>query len=145
MICLSGTRWISAAVTGSLPDRLRPHARGVPSARITVAAARPVAQIAREIERRLLPEHRARLEYCRQNKARHDELQSTRTQLADLLTAELGATVWISEHNGRMHVGGYGDPISAEVDILRGSVRFEIHANPARAPEIARLIARLRT
>ena len=115
---------------------------------ITVAETKPAAQIARDIERRLLPDYRELLATVRASKAASDKAEQERSDLLDELLAllGLGCERWTHNRHDELHIGKYGDQIHGSVEATYGGeAKFEIRTTPRNAAQaVAAAIAAAR-
>lgn len=140
-------------VLSSTMDReLAAHVRYNEQSRheITLSPSKTPGQIAREVQRRLLPDYRRVLTLARERKARHDEANAT----AAALLAEIDAALGIGSHRQprghsgdreELFFGHFGRGVSGRVQVLYGDdVEFESLRVPrAVAVELAAVIGRL--
>ncbi|WP_190821996.1 hypothetical protein [Saccharopolyspora pogona] len=103
---------------------------------INVSLSKGAARIARDIERRLLPEYLPALDAAKERQREHDEQESLREALIQDLIATLGGNARrVSWGNDSVTYGSFGDPVRADVRILSETVEFKV--------EIPRDLARL--
>jgi len=128
---------------------LRPHMPyNAKRAEITVSQAKSAAVIARDIERRLLPDLRNLLYTLRERKAQSDEYEAGRqTTLAAVLEALGGHGEAVTQRHGRetveARIGRYGNPVHGDLEVMGDEVKFTLRVSLALAPELARCIATL--
>lgn len=135
-----------AELTGSLNhdgQRLYehiPYGSKLPS--ITVSLAKSPQQIARDIERRLLPTYREIRTETLARKARSDQDELDRQGLAASLAAVLGVESE-NPNTAKLYIGSYGDPLHGDVSVRSASyeVEFSLRASPSLAIELAKAIA----
>lgn len=128
-------RWF---LTGKYRLELLEHARR-PELQITASITKTPAQIARELERRLLPDYRDNLAVAEARKATDDERTGERTALLDDaagVLAPLGlVTRWLED--GRLTAGAFGDPMTVD---LTADLRYPAVSNlPTRATVTVKL------
>lgn len=93
-------RWTIAGIYPESPASDRFAGDGKPMPRITVAATRTPAAIAREITRRLLPAYETRLADVRAHIVRATDDAAERERVAALLCAALPGTRPVAQHSG---------------------------------------------
>lgn len=107
---------------------------------ITVSAARTPAQIARDVERRLLAGYREALTAARAAKAAHDAREAAAAELTARIASILGGVVY--DHRPHtVHVGSWGEKLHGKVEVSGGDVHFDLWAQSDGAAEVASRIA----
>lgn len=107
--------------------------------KITVAVTKTPAQVAKEIQRRLLPGYRTMIEQARAEHEREVAAENRRQQLLGDLRVALGPEAEVLPHFNRVRLGDGPDRI--EVRVAGGSVEFDVHTTDARAVELAECLA----
>jgi hypothetical protein len=108
---------------------------------IGVSKAKSPATVAREIERRLLPDYRVILGQARERKANHDESERITSELLDQFVDILGGRLYQHDRSNTAHFGDYNN--GGKIQILSDDVQFEIRLPRARALEMASAVAAL--
>lgn len=118
---------------------------GVRSKEVSVSDTKSARQIARDIERRLLPEYRDALTLARKRKQESDADDARAAQLVTKLIAALGPDARYIEHSRAVVSGSYGQN-KCDVDVRpgRSHVEFTVHMKVAKAVELAAFIRALR-
>lgn len=141
-LCISGERGNPGEELGRHWPRPRRGQRKLTD-EIGVGAKRPADQIARDIQRRLLPDYHAALAEAREAKAGHDAREAAEAGLAAELAGILDARV--STHfPGRFHFGAWGEAAHGTVHVSDDTVCFEVRVSGQLAAEVARCLAAVR-
>jgi hypothetical protein len=130
-------------ISGSFPDRIdgrqawRP-ASGVSYPSINVAADKPAATVAKEIERRLMPDYLPLLAECREHIARWSKVAEETARTAAQLAEGVGGTV-DSRDSSFAHVKVPG--VYIKVAVTGSRVRFDgFSVGPKVAAQILALV-----
>lgn len=102
---------------------------------IGVSVSRGAATIAREIQRRLLPEYLPELARVQAHIADRGRMRAARMALAEELAAPIGARVVNDDRLNDTHVGGY--PVKFEIDYRADAGTVTIHG---ASPDVMRAI-----
>lgn len=136
-----------AKFSGSLPDDVYQARYGnLPS--ITTTLSKTPAQLAQEIERRLLSAYRPLLAEAQENRRDEDRRERVRDELAETLARTLGKYGTRSRHNDSsttsIHLGSSG-VISGDLEVSKYSerVKLDLRASGPAAIELAHAIVRL--
>jgi hypothetical protein len=109
---------------------------------ITVAAGTLPGDMARHIERRLLPEYRELHAAAQQRKREEDAEEARRDHVEAELLAALGKLGSTAPHAPRT-VFMYGGWLRGNFEVRNGEVKINLHTNGPAAVAIARLLAEL--
>lgn len=126
-----------------VPDGLYQHGSRNTCRDITVAATKPAATVAKELERRLLADYRDWIVQARAAQRHHDAREAERAALVDaaaVALAPLGeVTVWdrndrhYGDPSGKLSVGRHGDPVQIELEVTRSYSPASLLTPEARA------------
>lgn len=112
---------------------------------ITVSASKTARQMARDIERRLLPPLREKLATLRERKQASDDYNARRTAGLAELDGWLGGGTVRRGDRSELELGRWGDSIHGTIALSSDDVEFTIRVkSPLAAQKIAELIAKLR-
>lgn len=113
---------------------------------ITVSATKSPAQIAKDIERRLLPDYRISLAQARVNKRASDEKDAAEVPLVRRLAEILHATIAPAQSHRGLRIGQYGEGVMAgDAAVYDDVVEFQLRVARAEAVNFAFRIASLGT
>lgn len=138
-----GAEWIAAergklAIHGDLSD-LREHLRyNEPHHGIRVAMSKRPAVIAREIERRLLPDYRIARDQASERKTAHDAAMTRRNEILDELQGILGGRRFPRDE-GKVRFPGLFNEADALYD--GHEIEFRLRLSDADALRLARWLA----
>jgi hypothetical protein len=125
-------------ISGALDDLYEHTHYDEHSPKITVAPHRPPEQIAREIQRRLLPGLRELLTALRERKAAHDAANRRDDDLMSVLASIFPGSRTGSHEPRRIFL--YGDTVHGDIRV-NGETQFNIRVPSQYAAEVAAVVA----
>lgn len=111
---------------------------------ISVSQTKDATQIARDVQRRLLPSYRAYLAAALANKNHHEARDAARAALAAELATRLGPEVTVRGIDGNLRVGDYTDGGTVTVPFSDDEVHFDLRFPQPLALDLATAIGELR-
>lgn len=127
-------------VSGSYPDN---NAYDVKHVKIGIGETRGAAVIAREIQRRLLPDYLPELVRIKKDNARRTDNRAARLRLAEELAGPIKGRVIDDARSSHTHIVTYDNGLSVSIDINHDASGGRIEVSSATADQLRAIIALL--